>query len=148
MSMSVKKRLGLARAALVCLTGLLAPMQFAQADDAGPDRLTARKVDAAKMDTLRGGMAFSNLGVDINLRRSVYINGVLQAENQFQWNSNDGLATSQAPFPTALVIQNVVNDQIIRTITTIDAQVANLSIFRQMINNYSVNQSLVHGIIR
>ncbi|RXZ45263.1 hypothetical protein [Crenobacter cavernae] len=148
MFISAQNHLGLARAALVCLTGLLAPVQFAQADEVGLGHLAARKVDAAKMDTLRGGMAFSNLGVDINLRRSVYINGVLQAENQFQWNSNDGLTTVQAPFPTAMVIQNGANNQMIQAITTINAQVSNLAIFRQMINNYSVNQSLVHGIIR
>jgi hypothetical protein len=89
----------------------------------------------SELDQLRGGFALANgVNVDFSLDRVTYLNGAVVASTFFQLPGNASLfqngALNQAPDMTGSalgsVIQNNVDNQIIRNVTDINIEVSNL----------------------
>jgi len=107
--------------------------------------LANRQVDEKQMEAARGGMEINGLNIDLGIQRTISINGVIQSVNQLQLNTNNqSVAASSTLAP--LAIANTLNNQIIALNTTINLQVTNLSVFRQMLNNTAITQGLIRGI--
>ncbi|MGZ5012018.1 MAG: hypothetical protein ACXV74_13765 [Methylobacter sp.] len=103
--------------------------------------ITAQQSDSwsrasdSELDQLRGGFALANgVNVDFSLDRVTYLNGALVASTFFQLPGNASLfqngALNQAPGMTGpalgSVIQNNVDNQVIRNVTDINIAVSNL----------------------
>jgi hypothetical protein len=106
--------------------------------------LANRQVDEKQMEAARGGMEINGLNIDLGIQRTISINGSIQSINQFQWNSNQAAAATSTLTP--LAVTNTLNNQMIALQTTINLQVTNLGIFRQMLSNTAITQALIHGI--
>jgi len=106
--------------------------------------LASRQVDEKQMEASRGGMEINGLNIDLGIQRTVMINGAIQSISQLQWNSSNQAAAISNLNPIA--ISNTLNNQVIKLQTTINANVANLNMFRQMLSNELITQSLIRGL--
>lgn len=89
----------------------------------------------SELDQLRGGFALPNgVNIDFSLDRVTYLNGALVASTSFQLPSNASLFQNgdlnQAPVMTGpalgSVIQNNLDNQVIKNVTDVNIAVSNL----------------------
>jgi len=107
--------------------------------------LANRQVDEKQMEAARGGMEINGLNIDLGIQRTISINGVIQSVNQLQLNTNNQSVVASSTL-APLAIANTLNNQVIALHTTINLQVTNLAVFRQILNNTAITQGLIRGI--
>ncbi|ANQ86192.1 hypothetical protein dqs_3164 [Azoarcus olearius] len=136
--------------------------------------LMAAAVDEATLDTLRGGFETpSGLRVSFGIERAVYVNGVLASVTTVNLaelgnlvgrgvalnegatvaviqNGPNGLlsSTGLANGALATVIQNSLDNQSMRAITTINATVNSMEMLRSGQMQQSVRDAMVHSLMR
>ncbi|TFW13852.1 hypothetical protein [Duganella callida] len=125
------------------LTVLLACASLARADPT--DGWAA--VDDARLDQARAGFDLGDgLLVSLGVERLVSINGTVVASTHFSIPDMTQLSAAQAQMASdalsAVLVQNSLNDQAIRSQTTIDTTVANLSLLKAVNFESSLREAL------
>ncbi|MCW3481875.1 hypothetical protein OL229_20305 [Neisseriaceae bacterium JH1-16] len=144
--LTFQNRVALAAQAILWLACAAAPTQFARASGTFElsQSLAEHQIDPTRMNELRGGMQINGLNVDLGIERAVYVNGVLQATGNYQWNNGGTSILSSAP--GTLVVQNSVPHQALQVTTTVNLEVTNLAMYRAMRNTESLTQAIIGGI--
>ncbi len=134
------------------------------------DQLTASQVPDAELATSRGGyLGQDGLLVSFGIERAVYVNGVLSASSSLNFSSA-GALKSGAPGTTLVqigpdgsnlfraaqgtgalpggltVIQNTLDRQVISNHLAINAQLANMSIFRDISLQSALRQQMINAV--
>ncbi|MYM25825.1 hypothetical protein GTP46_24660 [Duganella sp. FT135W] len=104
-------------------------------------------VEDSQLDEARGGFDVGNgMLVSLGVERLVSINGTVVASTHFsipdmtQLSAADALMASDAM--AAVLVQNSLNDQAIRTQTTINTTVANLALLKAVNFESSLREAL------
>ncbi|WP_305907627.1 hypothetical protein Q9L42_014860 [Methylomarinum sp. Ch1-1] len=126
-------------AGVALLLSLLGSITFAEADDGDyPEsriRPDWRKVSNAELDALRGGFALANgMVVDFSFEKIIYRNGVESFSSYLKLPENipliqNGSLNFAADLTHSMlnsVIQNNLDNQVIRTVNTINIDISNL----------------------
>lgn len=108
-------------------------------------------VDDSQLDRARGGFDFGNgMLVSLGVERLVSINGTVVASTHFsipdmtQLSAADALMASDTM--AAVLVQNSLNDQAIRTQTTINTTVANLALLKAVNFESSLRDALSSAV--
>lgn len=127
-------------------------VQVAAADDVA--LIHSQTVTDQELELERGGFTTKDGFVSFGIERAIYINNELQMRTVNDHNLSSILPNDHAnsisnvmpdTFTGGLtVVQNNLDNQLIQNVTTINATVANMNIFRQMNLSSMLNQQLVN----
>jgi hypothetical protein len=104
-------------------------------------------VDDSQLDEARGGFDLGNgMLVSLGVERLVSINGTVVASTRFAIPDMTQLSAADAQMASdsvaAVLVQNSLNDQAIRTQTTINTTVANLALLKAVNFESSLRDAL------
>jgi len=133
----------------------------------------ARRVSVARLDTLRGGFDAGNgVQVSFGIERAAWVNGQLVTTQVLNFNTGTGSASGQAsttvgatvgmtqglaqavastpltPSALSTVIQNALNGQDIKTVTIVNATVNSVQMLRNLSMQNTLQNALIHSIVR
>ncbi|HTJ94582.1 MAG TPA: hypothetical protein VL424_15935 [Pararobbsia sp.] len=142
-------------------------------DRSASDNWTEMKVSDARLDDMRGGFDVPNgLQVAFGIERAVFVNGQLVATTSFNipnigqmtipqaqqlaqalntttvvQSGPNNIAPTIIPGATAAtIVQNTLNDQSIKALTTINAAVNTLAQFRAMNLQSTINSAVINAV--
>lgn len=121
-----------------------------------PSPLWGTPVPVAVLQSQRGGFETpQGLQLSFGLTRQVYLNGVLQSTQTWQMGALNPAVTeagqgaiTAAGALSALLVQNRANDQQIRTLTVIDAQLNSLRLLGAARLEHNVRSAVIDSIRR
>jgi hypothetical protein len=110
-------------------------------------------VDDSQLDQARGGFDLGNgMLVSLGVERLVSINGTVVASTHFSIPDMTQLSAADAQLASdtmaAVLVQNSLNDQAIRTQTTINTTVANLALLKAVNFESSLRDALSGAVAK
>jgi hypothetical protein len=161
---------------LFCCTCAVFPAAAAEPPEPGIQFSEENGVDAATLDTIRGGFSYGdNLLVTLGIDRLVRINGNAVEQSSVQFGDVGKLASGATQLSAdaiqgtrliqngqagqmvstlangalaGTVIQNTLNDQLISSQTTIRASVNNAGLVQGMNFGATLNQALLNAVTK
>ncbi len=106
----------------------------------------------AELDSLRGGFTLPNgVVVDFNFEKIIYRNGVEVFSSVFELPTNiqitqNGISNNAIDFANAVLnslIQNNLDNQVIRTVNTINIDISNLKNITHNVSNSDIFRNIV-----
>ncbi|UGQ48267.1 hypothetical protein [Massilia endophytica] len=101
------------------------------------------------LDEARGGFERQNVLASLSIERMISLNGAVVAESQLALADLARAAPqdmARAAALETLLVQNSLNDQMIRSQTTINTTVNSLAVLKNLNFGDSVRQALTHAI--
>lgn len=122
-------------------------IRLAAADDAAFRHWN--KMTDQELDSERGGFTTKDGFISFGIERAIYINSELQLRSIYGQDlpavvPNGNVAGFSDVLSPLTIVQNSLDNQLIQNVTTINATVANMNIYRQMNFSSMLNQQLLN----